>query len=96
MSGYLYSEQHRVPEARQVTDEAVERFDDVFEVEPGLMTVHVVQQVFPNWDTLRIVASRHDHLEWMHRHWATTVVSGQRLLDELDENRDGSTTAGTS
>ncbi|MFC4001850.1 hypothetical protein ACFS2C_14025 [Prauserella oleivorans] len=85
MSGYRYSEQHRPPEARQVTDVAIERFEDVFEVDPKLMTVHVAQQVFPNWDTLRIVASRHDHLDWMHRHWARKVVSGQRLLDEMDE-----------
>ncbi|MFC7344231.1 hypothetical protein [Saccharopolyspora griseoalba] len=85
MSTYRYSEQHRPPEARQVTEVAVERFEDVFEVDPSLMTAHVVQQVFPNWDTLRIVASRHDHLEWMHRHWAAKVVSGQRLLDELDD-----------
>lgn len=85
MSTYRYSEQHSRPEARQVTEVAVERFEDVFEVDPSLMTAHVVQQVFPNWDTLRIVASRHDHLEWMHRHWAAKVVSGQQLLDELDD-----------
>lgn len=85
MSTYRYSEQHRPPEAKQITDVAIERFEDVFEVDPRLMTAHVVQQVFPNWDTLRIVASRHDHLEWMHRHWASAVVSGQRLLDELDD-----------
>ncbi|AXK35051.1 hypothetical protein DVA86_22785 [Streptomyces armeniacus] len=85
MSGYRHSEQSRAPEARQITEVAIERFDDVFEVDPRLMTAHVMQQVFPNWDTLRIVASRHDHLEWMHRHWAGTVVSAQALLDEIDD-----------
>jgi hypothetical protein len=45
------------------------------------MKEHVRQHEFPNWDTQRIAASRHDHLEWMHRHWATVVVSGEELLD---------------
>ncbi|MFF5987278.1 hypothetical protein [Prauserella flavalba] len=84
MSAYRFEEQHTPPPARQVTDVAVERFEHIFEVDPKLMTVHVAQQLFPNWDTLRIAASRGDHLEWMHRHWAAEVVSGQELLDELD------------
>ncbi|MGH3518585.1 MAG: hypothetical protein ACRDQ7_14445 [Haloechinothrix sp.] len=84
MNGYRYGEQHSPPPARQVTDVAVERFEHIFEVDPKLMTVHIAQQLFPNWDTLRIVASRADHLGWMHRHWADEVVSGQELLDELD------------
>lgn len=84
MNTYRYSEQHPPPAARQVTDVAIQRFEDVFEVDPKLMTAHIVQQAFPNWDTLRIVASRHDHLAWMHRHWTEKVVSGQRLLDELE------------
>jgi hypothetical protein len=75
------------PPATQVTDVAITRFEHVFEVDPRLMTEHVTQQTFPNWDTLRIVRGRHDHLEWMHRHWARVVVSGQGLLDE--EGRGG-------
>lgn len=85
---YRYDEQHPPPDARQVTDVAITRFDDVFEVDPRLMTAHVLQQVFPNWDTLRIVHARHDHLDWMHRHWAHTVLSGARILDELDGGDD--------
>ncbi|TCP43877.1 hypothetical protein EV191_12031 [Tamaricihabitans halophyticus] len=85
MSAYRYTEQSEPPAAKQVTDVAIERFEHVFEVDPKLMTAHVAQQVFPNWDTLRIVASRHDHLDWMHRHWADKVISGQQLLDELTE-----------
>ena len=84
MSGYRYDEQHEPPPARQVSDVAVERFEHIFEVDPKLMTVHVAQQLFPNWDTLRIAAGRGDHLEWMHRHWAGTVLSGQELLDEIE------------
>ena len=79
MSTYRYADQHTPPQAHRVTEVAVERFPDVFEVDPALMSAHVLQQVFPNWDTLRIVAGRHDHLDWMHRHWARTVVSGQRI-----------------
>ena len=75
-------EERIAPPATPVTDVAITRFEHVFEVEPGLMTEHVVQQTFPNWDTLRIVRARHDHLEWMHRHWARVVVSGEGLLEE--------------
>ncbi|MGH3950238.1 MAG: hypothetical protein ACRDSE_14115 [Pseudonocardiaceae bacterium] len=88
MNGYRYHEQHSPPPARQVTDVAVERFEHIFEVDPKLMTVHVAQQLFPNWDTLRIVASRGDHLEWMHRHWAHEIISGQQLLDDLDTEQE--------
>lgn len=89
MNSYRYIEQHRPPEPSPVTDVAVQRFEDVFEVEPALMSAHVVQQVFPNWDTLRIVAGRHDHLDWMHRHWARSVVSAKELLDELEDEQGG-------
>ena len=85
MPTYRYSEQNEPPEATRVTDVAVSRFEDVYEVDPALMTEHVSQQAFPNWDTLRIVASRHDHLDWMHRHWAGRVVSGEEILRGLDD-----------
>ncbi len=85
VQGYRYDEQHRPPEPRRVSEVVVERFEDIFEVDPALMTVHVAQQFFPNWDTLRIASSRQDHLDWMHRHWAGKVVSGQRILRELDD-----------
>lgn len=87
MNGYRYHDEHTPPPARQVTDVAVERFEHIFEVDPKLMTVHVAQQLFPNWDTLRIAASRGDHLDWMHRHWAYEVVSAQELLDEVEAER---------
>lgn len=83
-SGYRYGEQHTPPPAKQITDVAIERFEHIFEVDPKLMTVNVAQQLFPNWDTLRIAASRTDHLEWMHKHWADQVLSGQELLDEIE------------
>ncbi len=45
-------------------------FEHVFEVDPRLMQRWVLQQTFPNWDTLRIMNARRDHLDWMHRHFA--------------------------
>ena len=48
----------------------------------------VLQQTFPNWDSLRIMNSRGDHLAWMHRHFATTVVSGSSVLAELEAPTD--------
>ncbi len=78
------------PEAfRSVTEQAGHRVGTVFEVDPSLMTDHVRQQAMPVWDTVRIVASRTDHLEWMHRHWAATTLSGEALLAELDATSTG-------
>jgi hypothetical protein len=36
--------------------------------------------------------SRHDHLDWMHRHFAHKVVTGSEILAELDGTDTGSTT----
>ena len=81
MSPFRRADQTTPPPAQRMSDVAIMRFEHIFEVDPRLMTEHVRQQAFPNWDTQRIAASRHDHLEWMHRHWATVVVSGEELLD---------------
>ena len=86
--GYRYAEQHTPPEPAQVTDVARTTFEHVYEVDPRLMQTWVLQQQFPNWDTLRIMNSRHDHLDWMHRHFAHTVVTGSELLAEV-EAEDG-------
>jgi hypothetical protein len=82
---YRYDEQSTPPEAQQVTDVAITRYENVFEVDPSLMVEHVNQQTFPNWETLRIVHSRHDHLQWMHDHWAHNVISGEEILRSLEE-----------
>ena len=81
---YRYAEQQTPPDAARVSDVAQTTFAHVYEVDPRLMQVHVLQQVFPNWDTLRIMRSRHDHLDWMHRHFAYKVVTGSELLGEVD------------
>jgi hypothetical protein len=39
--------------------------------------------------------SRHDHLAWMHRHFAERVVSGAELLAELDAEPPTGTTEAT-
>ncbi len=82
MSPFRRPEQETPPPPQRMSDVAIMRFEHIFEVDPELMTEHVRQQHFPNWDTRRIAGSRHDHLDWMHRHWATVVVSGEELLDE--------------
>jgi hypothetical protein len=85
---YRFAEQHAAPPAVPVSEVARTTFEHVYEIDPRLMQVHVLQQVFPNWDTLRIMRSRHDHLDWMHRHFAGRVVTGSEILAELDDDPD--------
>ena len=61
------------PEPRRVTDQVVERFEHVFEVDPERMT-GFKQQRMPAWDTHRIVAARWDHLDAVHREFADEVL----------------------
>ena len=81
---YRFAKQHTPPEAVPVSTVARTTFEHVYEVDPRLMQVHVLQQVFPNWDTLRIMRSRHDHLDWMHRHFAEKLVTGSEILVEVE------------
>jgi hypothetical protein len=64
----------RPPSARPVKDGVVTRFEHVYEVDPDRMA-RFPQQDLPAWDTLRIVASRLEHLDWMHEHFADEVLS---------------------
>lgn len=89
-SPYRYTEQMTPPPATPASEVAQVTFQHVFEVAPRLMQRFVLQQTFPNWDTLRIMNSRHDHLAWMHAHFASTVVSGSQLLDELNADDQAS------
>jgi hypothetical protein len=86
---YRFSEQHTPPPAERVSEVAQTTFEHVYEVDPRLMEVHVLQQVFPNWDTLRIMRSRHDHLDWMHDHFATRVLHGSELLAQVHAEDGG-------
>ena len=83
--GYRYGEQIVPPEPQRVSDVAITTHEHVFEVDPRLMERWVLQQAFPNWDSLRIMNSRGDHLEWMHRHFAQRVITGSALLAEVDQ-----------
>ena len=82
--GFRYDEQYSPPPPERVSDVALTTHPHLFEVDPRLMEVWVLQQAFPNWDSLRIMNSRGDHLEWMHRHFAATVIAGSTLLAEVD------------
>lgn len=86
--GYRRAEQYDPPDPQRASDVAVTTFEHVFEVDGRLMERWVLQQEFPNWDSLRIMNSRHDHLEWMHRHFAERVVTGSELLSQLDSELD--------
>ena len=83
-SAYRYTEQYEPAPVTPVSEVARTTFQHVYEVEPRLMQRHVLQQVFPNWDTLRIMHSRHDHLQWIHDHFAYRVVTGSELLAEVE------------
>jgi hypothetical protein len=85
---YRFAEQHTPPAPLRVSEVAQTTFEHVYEVDPRLMQTHVLQQVFPNWDTLRIMRSRQDHLAWMHRHFAGRVVTGSELLAEVEAEAD--------
>jgi hypothetical protein len=91
---YRFAEQFTLPPAVPVSEVAQTTFEHVYEVDPRLMEQHVLQQVFPNWDTLRIMHSRHDHLDWMHRHFADRVVTGSELLAQVDAAVDAEASSG--
>jgi len=83
--GYRRAEQVTPPSPQRVSDVAVTTHEHVYEVDPRLMERWVLQQEFPNWDSLRIMNSRTQHLEWMHRHFAHHVITGSELLAEVDQ-----------
>ena len=91
-AAYRFAEQHTPPPAQRASEVAQTTFEHVYEVDPRLMQSHVLQQVFPNWDTLRIMRSRHDHLAWMHRHFAEKVVTGSEILAEIEASDGGDST----
>lgn len=81
MIGFRLSAQ-RPPEPRRVNDTVVQRYDHVYEVDPALMQDHIQQHEFPEWETRRIVDGRWEHLDWMHAHWADSVLCAEELLSE--------------
>jgi len=87
--GFRYDEQYTPPHPERVSDVALTTHPHLFEVDPRLMERWVLQQEFPNWDSLRIMSSRGDHLEWMHRHFASKVMAGSELLAEVEAEDGG-------
>ena len=80
MRRFVYKQEYVRPEATRVSDGVVIRLEHVYEVDPDLMGKHFDQQNMPIWDTLRIVESRNEHLNWMHEHFADeTLVAGHRV-----------------
>jgi hypothetical protein len=64
----------RPPPPRPVAEGVVMRFDHVYEVDPELMR-RFQQQEMAAWDTLRLIDSRWEHLDWMHKHFADELLS---------------------
>ena len=67
-------DQQHAPEARRISDGVIMRLEHIFEVDPSLMETHFRQQPMPVWDSERIVASRWEHLDWMHTHFADELL----------------------
>lgn len=86
MIGFRLSAQ-QPPPPRRIDDQVVMRIDGVYEVNPARMQLFQ-QQDIPLWDTTRIVASRWDHLAWMHGHFADEVLSGEAMLAEIEAGSD--------
>jgi hypothetical protein len=82
MLGFRLSAQG-APDARQITDSVIMRFDHVYEIDPDRMQV-VDQDSIPAWDTERIVANRWDYLAWEHDHWADAVIGADDLRGSGD------------
>ena len=69
------------PDPKPVKDGVITRVEHIYEVDPKLMELFP-QQDIPLWDTVRIVSGRTDHLNWMHDHFADSVID----LGEPDPN----------
>jgi hypothetical protein len=87
MFGFTLKAQ-RPPTPEPVTDGVVQRFDHLYEIDPDRMRVFP-QQDLPVWDTERIVAARWDHLAWMHDHFADSVIDGDDMWAELEDEDAG-------
>jgi len=91
MVGFKLSLQ-KPPEAKRINDDVIMRFDHVYEIAPEKMQIFP-QQDLPAWDTLRIVASRWDHLDWMHAHWADSTLGAEEIEAGADAATETETEA---
>ena len=76
------------PEPQRITDTVVMRFEHVYEVDPALMET-TGQQDMAAWDTRRIVDSRWEHLDWMHRHFADEVLLAGEASETMQSEPGG-------
>jgi len=83
MFGFTLKAQ-RPPDPEPVTDGVVQRFEHLYEIDPDRMQIFP-QQELPVWDTERIVAARWDHLAWIHDHFADSVIDGDDMWAELQD-----------
>jgi hypothetical protein len=89
MLGFRLSAQRPPEEHERISDVVISRYEHVYEVDPRLMQEHVQQQQLPEWDFHRIIENRIEHLVWMQQHFADSVISGEELLDELEQESAG-------
>jgi uncharacterized damage-inducible protein DinB len=86
MSIFRLGEQ-KPPEPTRITDDVIQRFEHVYEVDPDKMQTFP-QQDLPAWDTKRIVDARWDHLAWMHKHFADEVLVAGLGSETMPEEND--------
>ena len=82
MFGFTLKAQ-KPPEATPVTKGVIKRYEHLYEVDPDLMQIFP-QQDIPKWDTMRIFTARWDYLDWMHDHFADSVIDGEETWAELE------------
>ncbi|WP_051309544.1 hypothetical protein [Thermocrispum agreste] len=80
--GRYRQDEQQPPEPRQVTDQVVMRFDDIYEVDPRRMT-RFRQQKMPAWDSHRIAAARMDHLRYVQRAFADETLTADCAADPI-------------
>ena len=76
------------PEPQRINDTVVMRFEHVYEVDPALME-QTGQQDLAAWDTMRIVDSRWEHLDWMHDHFADEVLLANAESETMEPETRG-------
>ena len=89
MRRFVYKQEYVRPAATRVSDGVVIRMEHVYEVDPALMGKHFDQQNMPVWDTLRIVDSRWEHLDWMHDHFADEVLLAGEESETMPPETEG-------
>ncbi len=91
--GRFRPEEQVPPDPTVVTDQVIERFKHVLEVDPSRMS-RFRQQHMPAWDTQRIVEARLAHLESIHGEFADEVLLAGEGPDPGPDTSDETTIGG--